>query len=112
MLKAKGRGRSWPLSRGRNKVEVIAATHGQAGSGRRETVIIRGVHENLKVNPATTTKSSLCFAAGCLLTEITLPVRMFISKSLMQSQDIVCCNNGSPAYFLLPLQKNSLQPFI
>lgn len=79
-VKSKGQREKLAVSRGRNGVEVIAASHGQARSGRREPVIIRGGHENLKVNLATattTSKYSICFVVGFLFEDLTLPVRMF-----------------------------------
>lgn len=42
------------ISRGGNGVEVVAAAHGQEGSGRREPAISRGAGEDLKVNPTPT----------------------------------------------------------
>lgn len=87
-MRSKGQREKLAVSRGGNGRKVVAAAHGQGRSGRREPVIIRCVHENLKVNFTTTTKSSICFVAGLLFEDLTLPVRMFISKSLMQSQDI------------------------
>lgn len=89
-VKSKGQKEKLAGSRGGNGVEVIAAAHVQARSGRREPVIVGFVLENVKVNPAitNTTKPSICFVAEFLFKQLTLPVRMFISKSLMQSQDI------------------------
>lgn len=77
------------MSRGGNGVEIVAAAHGQEGSGRREPAISRGAGEGLKVSPATTTtRSSICLVAVFLLEDVTLTVRMFRVKSLIQSQDV------------------------
>lgn len=66
-VESKGQREKLAVSRGGSRVEVTAAAHGQARSGRRESAIIRCVHQNLNVSPATTTtKSSICFVAGFL----------------------------------------------
>ena len=89
-IESNGQREKLAISRGGNGVEIIAAARGQEGSGRREPAISRGAREDLKVNPAaaTTTKSSICLVAIFLLEDVTLPVRIFTFKSLIQSQDI------------------------
>lgn len=77
-IESKGQREKLAMSRGGNGVEVVAAAHGQEGSGRREPAISRGAGEDLKVNPTPTpTKSSVCFVAVFQLEDMTLPVKMF-----------------------------------
>lgn len=82
---SKGQREKPAIRRGGNGVGVVAAARGQEGSGRREPALSGGTQEVIKVNPATTTTSSICLFAVFLSEDVTLPVRMFVFKGLIES---------------------------